>query len=313
MAWEMGAEQMYEPISVILINYNGKKYNNKCISSILSSSIADFLKIIIVDNASTDDSLSNLYQTWGNDSRIHIISLKENGGFSKANNIGIKWASNQGYHYFLLLNNDTEIHPKAIEEMFLCQKNTNCIIVPKILYADHKNVIWCAGGRFSPVTCKPFQNECGKTDNGQADANHPCTLANGCCLLLTDEIINEIGFLDERFFLYYEDTEYSLRAYNHRVGIYYCGKAIVYHKVNGSTDGNRNPANAYYITRNWLLCNKIHNKNKCHFILFCIYFFLNRLAWILIWLLQHKISMVKAVIKGIDDFKTGTFGKYKYL
>lgn len=301
---------MKERISIILVNYNGIAYNNKCISSILKSSIADCLQIVIVDNASTDNSLDDLYQNWETHEQVHIIPSEQNWGFSKANNIGIEWSISQGFHYFLLLNNDTEIEADTIEQMLACQKETGCIVVPKILYADRKDTIWCAGGSFSPFIRKPIQRELGKKDVGQSDQNGSCDFANGCCLLLTTDIVEKIGFLDEQFFLYYEDTEYSLRARKNQIGIFYCGKAVVYHKVNGSTRGNENPANAYYITRNWLLCNKTHQKNSIQFFLFCIYFFFNRLAWILIWLLQRKTALVRAVLNGVRDFKLGLFGKY---
>lgn len=296
-----------EKVSIILVNYNGKEYNDKCIESILRSTISEYLQIVVVDNNSRDGSLELLRVNWGNNERVHIIALDNNYGFSKANNVGIEWALERGYEYILLLNNDTEIEAKAIERMIALQKETNAVIVPKVLYADKPNKIWCAGGDFSRYIKKPKHIGLNEYDNTYYDNNYRCLFANGCCILLTNTIIKEIGMLDERFFLYYEDTEYSMRINKMGIEIWYCGRAVIYHKVNGSTNGNSNPSNVYYISRNWLMCNKIYMKND--FYLFLIYYVANRMCWGMIWLAQGKWKLVKAMIKGISDFKREKTGK----
>ena len=244
---------MKKKISVILVNYNGKEYNDKCIASILDSTISEQIQVVVVDNASTDDSLSMLYKNWESHEQVTILTLDKNYGFSKANNEGIRIAMEQGMEYFLLLNNDTEIKPDTIEHMLSCQQEKKAIVVPKVLYADKRDTIWCAGGNFSPIVRKAIQRGLNQIDKGQFDVSGECQFANGCVLLLSKEIINKIGFLDERFFLYYEDTEYSMRATEKGIKIWYCAEADVYNKVNGSTKGNAKPPNSYYISRNWLL------------------------------------------------------------
>lgn len=300
---------MEEKISVVLVNYNGKKYNDKCITSILNSEVNETLQIVVVDNASTDGSMEEMEKKWGSNSKIHFIYMEDNYGFSKANNEGITWSLEQGAEFILLLNNDTEIEPDAIGHMIDCQKEKHGIVVPKVFYADKPDTIWCAGGRLTPVIKKPVHIAMGDKDLGQMVDNKACTFANGCCMLLTDKIVLELGLLNEKFFLYYEDTEYSMRAAEKNISIWFCGKAVVYHKVNGATRGNENPANAYYITRNWLFCNRLH-LSKIRFFLFCIYFIFNRLAWIIIWTFQGKGKMVRAVWNGTYDFLVNRTGKY---
>lgn len=302
---------MEEKISVILVNYNGIAYNDKCIESVLKSTVKDRLRIVIVDNASDDNSLLELKKRWGKNDSISIIELDRNYGFSKANNEGIKWSAEHGIDRFLLLNNDTEVEPDAIEKMLQIQHNTAGIVVPKVMYADKRDTIWCAGGDFTAVVKKPRQRGLNQTDKGQFDADCECGFANGCCLLLSKEIIDKTGLLDERFFLYYEDTEYSLRARENGIMISYCSEAVIYHKVNGSTKGNEKPANAYYISRNWLLCNQLHLGKR--FYLFCLYYLLNRIAWAAIWAASGKADMVAAVFEGIRDFMSGKFGKWEKI
>lgn len=304
---------MKKEISVVLINYNGIKYNDACIASILNSTIAERIQIVVVDNASTDDSLSALRGKWGSNEHVHIIALDDNYGFSKANNEGIRWSMEQGINYYFVLNNDTEIEADAIERMMQCGQETQSIVVPKILYADRRDVIWCAGGTFTPLIRKAIQSGLNQTDNGQFNVSGECQFANGCAFLLSREIVERVGLLDERFFLYYEDVEYSMRAAEKGIMIRYLPDAVVYHKVNGSTGGNERPANAYYITRNWLLCNSLHMRGaggKLQFLLFIVYFICNRFAWLLIWFLQGKRGMCTGLLQGIRDFCRKKWGKY---
>ena len=302
-------------MSIILVNYNGKEYNDQCIASILDSTISDRIQVVVVDNASTDGSLEALNSRFACDERVHLIALDKNYGFSRANNEGIRWSMKQGIGYFLLLNNDTEVEPYTIENMLNCHLQTKSIVVPKVLYADRRDVIWCAGGDFTPVIRKAVQRGLNQKDTGQYDRSGTCRFANGCAMLLSKKIVDRIGLLDERFFLYYEDTEYSMRALAQEVSVWYCADAIVYHKVSGSTQGNEKPANAYYITRNWLLCNRLHrgdiNCTKWWFQLFCLYFICNRAAWVFIWLVQGKRGMCTALLRGAGDFHKGKWGKFE--
>ena len=266
-----------------------------------------------MDNASTDDSLELLKKNWESHKQVKILSLDQNYGFSKANNEGIRLAMEQGMEYFLLLNNDTEIEPDTIERMMQYHHETRGIIVPKILYSDRKDTIWCAGGSFSPIIRKAIQRGLNQIDKGQYDNSGKCEFANGCAMLLSKDILDKIGFLDERFFLYYEDTEYSMRATEKDIGIWYCADTVVYHKVNGSTKGNEKPENAYYISRNWLLCNSIHLRvRRCRcgrYCLFLLYFLCNRSVWMLIWFLQGKREMCRAQVRGIRDFFGEKWGR----
>lgn len=298
-----------ETISVIIVNYNGKIYNQKCIESIKKSTIWERIRIIVVDNGSIDGSIDELEYQFKDENQIFFIRLGDNYGFSKANNEGIKMAMKQECFYFLLLNNDTVIENDTIENLVNCAQQKQRIIVPKIYYYEQKGKIWFAGGKFSRIIKKAIHIGLNKLDNGKFNKASKCEFANGCCLLLNKDIIKKIGFLDERFFLYYEDTEYSFRAKKNGIEIWYCPKAKVYHKVNGATGGNDNANCAYYIARNWLLCNCLYLGKQ--WFLFIIYYFINRLAWIFIWLLHGRMDLIQATHQGIMDFKRKKWGKRK--
>lgn len=297
-------------ISIILVNYNGIKYNRKCIDSILNNEYGRFeISIIVVDNASSDESMNELKKHYQNEKRVKLLYLDDNYGFSYANNRGIERAISEGADYLLLLNNDTEIACDMIEQITKCASdNQDSVISPKIYYASPQNRIWYAGGEVSRFIKKISYIGQGENDIGQYDECKKTDVITGCAVLFPRSIINRIGMLDERFFLYFEDTEWSFRIEKNNLKMVYCPEAIVYHKVSGSTNGNHNPANAYYIARNWLIVNKQY-LGKC-FYLFVIYFFINRAAWCCIWVLSGHREYLKATKQGIHDFRKKIFGKY---
>lgn len=300
-----------EKLAIILVNYNGKQYNEACIESILASPSVCDKKIIVVDNASRDDSMEILHRRYDNDSRLVLIPLEDNYGFSYANNVGMSQAIEEGADYVLLLNNDTEIDADMLARLEECaQRHPDSMIVPKIYYSDRRDVIWSAGGKVSPLIRKVSHIGVDQVDRGQFEEETEIEFATGCALLIPKGVIERTGLLDEDFFLYYEDTEYSFRLTGMGISIYYCPKAVMYHKVGASTKGEDSPLCAYYIARNWLLCNRKHLGSR--YPLFLAYYVVNRVVCCLLWLVHGKTALVKATIRGIRDFRKREFGKSRY-
>ena len=300
---------MEEKISVILVNYNGLQYNDACITSLLQSEGCGRIQIIVVDNASTDDSFRQLQEHWGEHPQVLLLQAGDNFGFAKGNNIGIRRALEENPDYIMLLNNDTVIEPDAIAQMVRLQKEKGGMITPKIKYADRPDIIWSAGGEFSRILKKSRHIGLNKPDGSAFDEDRQCSFTTGCCFLMSRVVFEQMGYLDERFFLYYEDNEYSFRARSRQITIWYCHSAVVYHKVNGATLGNEKAANAYYIARNWLICARQYLGME--YGLFLIYFILNRLVWMVLWSLQGRKDMVKATREALYDYKHGVTGAYQ--
>lgn len=298
-------------LAVILVNYNGKQYNEACIDSILANSGMEEWKIIVVDNASQDDSVRLLEKRYAGKERLELIRLDDNYGFSCANNAGIRRAGEWGADAVLLLNNDTEIAPDMLFQLWECAKrHPDSMIVPKIYYSGDRNRIWSAGGSVSPVIMKVRHIGLNEVDEGQYDQEREIGFATGCCLWIPLKVIGKAGVLDERFFLYYEDTEYSFRLRRAGVPIWYCPRAVLYHKVGASTRGADSALCAYYIARNWLLCNRLHLGGR--YPLFLGYYVLNRAACCFLWLMRGKKQLVQATLRGIGDYHRGRFGKSRY-
>lgn len=300
-----------EKLAVILVNYNGKQYNEACIESILANQNSFDKKIIVVDNGSKDDSMQILQERYGTDARVELILLKDNYGFSYANNVGIRRAMEEGADYVLLLNNDTEIASDMLAQLEACvERHPDSMIAPKIYYSDRRDMIWSAGGKVSPLIRKVSHIGIDQIDRGQFEEETEIGFATGCALLIPCKVIEQAGGLDERFFLYYEDTEYSFRLTKLRIPIYFCPKAVMYHKVGASSKGADSPLCAYYIARNWLLCNKKHLGGR--YPLFVVYYCINRLACCLFWLLRGKNILVQATWRGVKDYCRGKLGKSEY-
>lgn len=298
-------------LAIILVNYNGKQYNEACIESVLAGQDAWDKKIIVVDNASRDDSMNILQERYGTDPRIDMVTLEDNYGFSYANNVGVRKAMAEGADYVLLLNNDTEAAPDMLAQLAACTKrHPDSMIAPKIYYSDRRDVVWSAGGRVSPLIRKVSHIGEGQVDRGQFEEEKEIGFATGCALLIPRRVIEKAGLLDEDFFLYYEDTEYSFRLARLGISIYFCPQAVIYHKVGASSKGADSPLCAYYIARNWLLCNKKHLGSRYY--LFLIYYGINRLVCCLLWLLRGRKALVQATWRGIQDYRTGKLGKSEY-
>lgn len=298
-------------LAVILVNYNGKDYNEACIESVRANRIDGEMRIIVVDNASGDGSVQRLRERYAGEKQVELLELDDNYGFSHANNVGIRRAKEWGADAALLLNNDTEIEETMLMELLACAKrHPDSMIIPKIYYSDDRKRIWSAGGSVSPVIRKVRHIGLDREDRGQYEEERRISFATGCCLFLPMQVIARAGLLDERFFLYYEDTEYSFRLCELGIDIFYCPQAVMYHKVGASSRGADSPLCAYYIARNWLLCSRLHQGGR--YPLFLFYYVINRTACCILWLFRKRGALVRATWLGIRDFHRGSFGRSAY-
>lgn len=293
---------MSKKIAIILVNYNGEKYNEECICSILKSTYDNY-EIIIVDNASTDNSVKLLREKF--DENIKIIISNENLGFSGANNIGIKYALNNGFDYVMLLNNDTIIEKDMINIMINASEG-NKAVSPKIYYYDNKSLIWSAGGDINWKKGLPIQYGINSKDNYENNKKKNIQFATGCCILMPIEIIRKIGMMSEDYFLYYEDTDYCVRIIEEGFEIVYEPKAIMYHKVSASTGGEKSKMYWYYMVRNRLIFNNKFNKKKY---IYYLYFIITTLVKIIKYILNgNKIALI-GTYNGILDYIKNEKGK----
>ena len=286
-------------IGVVIVNYNGEKFQNDCIRSILNSSYDDFL-IFIVDNCSTDHSMEKLNEF--NDERIIKIFEDENKGVAEGNNIGIKASIKHGCNATLLLNNDTEIQINTLE--ILAERlREYSVVTPEIRYWNSSK-IWYLGGSFDKMRGRQKDWNIGKDISELTDIhNFTCSYAPSCCLAIKNDVFKKIGYIDEKYFLYYDDTDFCLRMSKAMIQIYVTRDTYIFHKVSLST-GDGSPMQTYYLTRNRLY---FLDKYKRYFYVFTKSLLMINLKIKI--LLKYKNYLY--IKKGILDYKNKVFYKYK--
>lgn len=290
---------MKKTVGIVIVNYNGENYQNECIQSILDSSYSDYF-IIIVDNNSKDNSMQMLKEF--NDDRIVSIYEKENWGVAKGNNIGIKKSLELGCEYTLLLNNDTVLKKDTIQILFE-QMSENKVAVPLILYND-TDLIWYGGGEFLKYKCttKHINQKKEKCSVQYCDYYE---YAPTCCMLINNEVFNTIGLMDEKYFMYFDDTDFCMRLKKNGIPIRFCKESEIYHKVSLSTGGDMSKVSIYYQNRNrFYFYNKYNDYYpKVSF----LYFNITRLIKYCMGILKHNNSVY--IRKAIKDYYAGKMGR----
>jgi len=249
-----------------------------------------------------------------------FIQTGENLGFAGGNNIGIKYTLyKKNIEYFLLLNNDIVVDKKFLRSLFLINGNDKKVGVvgPKIYSYEKHPEIYSAGCTTEPNILKRkfvSQRGRGEIDRGQYNTIEEVGYIEGCCLKINCKILNAIGLMDERYFLYFEDLDWILRIKQLGCKSIYIPQSIIWHK-GSSTMGQNNPLKFYYMTRNKLLL--LQKIFKIKFWVFLYPLLLGK-AFITIFHLlffkkkiNNKFVKVQALVNGHIDFVKRKFGIYK--
>jgi hypothetical protein len=225
---------MKPDVGVVILNWNNVEDTLVCLNSLRQVEYPlNLIRIIVVDNGSSDGSCEILEQV----SDIDLLKLERNRGFAGGNNVGIKYLVEEGFDYILLLNNDTVVDSHFLTPLL----NTYAlysdvgIVSPKILYHNPPNVIWYGGGRFHKPRLIGEMIGLNEIDRGQYDDAKKVDFAVGCCMLIRRPILDTVGYLDEDFFFYHEDVDYSYRVTSVGFGVWYQPASHIFHKVYGST------------------------------------------------------------------------------
>lgn len=283
---------MSKKVAIVLVNYNGEKFQSECIESIYNMDYNDY-DIIIVDNDSKDNSVKIVKEKF---KEVILIETGKNNGIAKGNNIGIEYALDNGYEYVLLLNNDTEVDKRMLSKM-IEKASKNILVTCKMYYYEPESKIWCAGGKinWSKGTTTHFGID--ELDNGQYDESKYVEYTPTCCLLIHNSILKKVGIMDEKYFMYYDDTDFCARINSNGFKIWYESDAKLWHKVSSSSGGIESPISIYYGTRNRLYFVDKHCKLK---IIPNTYFYLTRM----VKYFEYKDNRKRALmIKGIKDYK----------
>lgn len=296
----------YPQVTIIIVNWNCWEDTIECLESISQINYANY-QVIIVDNHSHDNSVQRI-KNYAKGKKLTIIENDENYGFAEGNNIGMRYAQNNfSPKYILLLNNDTVVDKEFLKELINAGEKDDQIGIlgPKIYYYDKPQVIWSAGCKIAWKTARGLHIGLNETDKGQYDKLQQVDYVSGAAFLIKTEVIKQIGLMDKTYFLYFEESDWTLRANQAGYKSLYVPTAKIWHKISRSGGGISKPVGLYYITRNrWIFMKKWAKKSD--YFVFIIYQLLAAIflpLGITIYFKNKQLFLIyyKALIKGINN------------
>lgn len=251
-------------IFLVLLHYKGLSLTEDCLSSLAKIKTGSFeVAILVVINNPEEDyaSLSKKFPA------AVFLETNQNLGFAEGNNVGLRYALENGADAVLLLNNDTFVAPDFLLKLLAAarRQKKGGLFVPKIYFAPgwefHHDrylpsqlgkVLWFAGGRVDWANIATPHRGVDEVDVGQYDTLAPVEFASGCALLVKKEVFEKVGLLEGKYFLYYEDADFCQRALRKGFRIFYVPEAKIWHKVAASSQIGGDLQD-YFMVRNQLL------------------------------------------------------------
>ena len=291
---------MNNKVYIILLNYNSADDTIECIESIKENETKINYEIIVVDNKSQDNSIQKLEKV----SNIKLIKSDKNNGFASGNNMGIKYAIENGAQYVLLLNNDTTIEKNAISILVKQLENHNelGIISSRIMYYDNKELINYCGGDINWLKATSIHNNYKQKFNNNIEKFFYTNFITGCCMLIKKEVFEKVGYLPEEYFMYYEDVDFCIKVKEAEYKLGIDTSSVIYHKVSSSSGGEDSPFSIQWGTRNRIIfINKYKKYTKG--IATILLFYITRLMKVIVYTITRNKAKKIALIKGIKEGK----------
>jgi GT2 family glycosyltransferase len=286
------------PLQIIIISNNRREEIFDCLASLYRCNYTDY-RILQLDNGSEDETLDIIREKYAD---VEIVPLVKNLGYAGNNNIGIKMAIENGAKWILLLNDDVVLDPDCLTAMLAVGDSDPRIGVvgPLVYHHNEPNVIQSAGGLLG----KRWESiHLGKNeqDIGQYEIPSQVEWISGCAIMVRREAIEQVGMLDQTYFMYWEETEWCIRLARAGWKIFMTPEAKIWHK-GVQRDYQPTPSFTYYGTRNHLLTLAKHRapfRAK-------VYTWLQYCRTLLSWSIRPKWRAKRehrnAMWKGMTDF-----------
>ncbi len=256
-------------ISIIILTWNAYKMTLDQLQDAKKLDTAGLdVEMVIVDNGSEDGTQEKLANFHMPNMSYKFIETGNNLGFAGGNNFGIRYAFENRADYVILMNNDLILSSDLIQKMVSLAESDKKIglIAPKMYFAKgyefHKDrysskdlgrVIWYAGGIIDRNNVYSEHRGVDEVDIGQYNKVEETDFANGACMLVSRDLYNNIGTIDETFFLYWEDADFSEKARRAGFKVVYTPDTCLWHMVSASTGSSGSPSNDYFLIRNRLI------------------------------------------------------------
>ena len=232
---------------VVVLNYKGRADTLRCVESLVTGSPT--VDLLVVDNGSDDEVLSHVQRRWP---VARTLQLHENHGFAGGMNAGIRWAMRAGADTVTVLNNDTLVPPGAVAAL-ASRARSGCAVSPEVRYADGSERVWFGGGVVDPETNLAHHVQERRLPPPDADGLRATETLAGCCVTASMTTWRRVGVFDERYFLNFEDSDWSRRAADAGVPLVVDTRVHIHHRVSASFTGPYAFLGLYYYARNGLL------------------------------------------------------------
>lgn len=235
---------------VVVLSWHGRADTLDCVASLLDDPTA--ARVLVVDNGSFDGVLDEVARRWP---EVATLQTGVNLGFAGGMNRGIEWALDRGASAVTVLNNDTLVPPGVIRRSVELARGRRAVS-PEVRYRDRQDEIWFGGGELHRRLAFPHHTPSSRLAP-PVDGVRATELLAGCCLTATAEVWREVGLFDERFFLNFEDSEWSLRAVGAGVELVVDTRSQILHSVSASFTGSASLLGTFYYVRNGLLFGRL--------------------------------------------------------
>lgn len=240
-------------VSIVILNWNGRKFLEQFLPSVTSSTYENY-KVVVADNASTDDSVPFLRSYYP---LVEVLELEKNFGFAMGYNEALKGMEGD---YYVLLNSDVEVPPGWIEPVIRLMEADKTIgaCQPKLLQYHNRSCFEYSGaaGGWIDYLGYPFARgrvfDVNEDDTGQYDTTEAVFWASGAALFVRADLYHSLGGLDPYFFAHQEEIDFCWRLQRAGYKVYCCAESVIYH-VGGGTLPKGNSRKVYLNFRNNLV------------------------------------------------------------
>lgn len=239
-------------VAAVTVTYNSGTVLEPFLRCCLRQTHPDYA-LYVIDNASRDGTLALLDTV--RDPRVHVTRNADNLGVAEGNNQGIRAALAAGYDRVLLINNDTEFGETLFADLeAVLDARGASAVTPRIVYYDHQDQDWFAQGGFT----SPLRGVTGRHEPAPAAGGaevRAIDYAPTCCMLVTADAFRRIGLMDEKYFVYWDDTDFCWRLKTGGESLLVAPSVVLAHKVSSLTGGL---ASDFFI--------RYHYRNQMYFV-----------------------------------------------
>lgn len=284
-------------VFAIIVTWNQREETFDCLASLRDTRQPN-VRMIVVDNGSDDGTAQAIRTEYPT---AELLRNEINRGFAAAVNQGTRLALERGAQFVFWLNNDTVVKPDALGALLAeAGRERAGVLIPLITYFHQPQVVWSAGADLNPLTLEIRGDTRGLPEHGQwrevLDRQH----ATACAALVPRATLEKVGLLDERFFYYYDDADYSLRVVRAGLRILFVPQARVLHKVAHASGGVDTPYHRYWMGRSSILYFRKHVRGW-RWAIVAPYRLASAVRTTTRLLLQRKTASAAAYLRGLRD------------